>query len=227
MVAPDDRLYAAVDDPGQLIVPTYVEVPGGKYVAQYGPTVVGTTLAYDPAGDCAGSFMSYKFQPNNNCYNYSCDIASNSFAQPGRMHGYFLAGAPTGPDVVKGAQLDGLTYVGDTLESESPEVGPSDSDTGGHYVALLISPADTPNGWPGDYHWVRCDDMTNYSSWSQKDGSDQVTDFDFAGDPISDPQSSNWTVNQGPLVENNPDDVVVAYEFYAYMFVPSQGVTII
>jgi hypothetical protein len=34
-------------------------------------------------------------------------------------------------------------------------------------------------------------------------------------------------VNQGPISDENPDDLVVAYEFYAYMFVPWTKVSII
>jgi hypothetical protein len=231
MVYDDDLLHAAADDPGKLVAPTYVQVSGGKYVAQYGPTVVSTVDGYDPLNDCQGNFMSYKFQANNNCYNYSANIASNSFAQPGRMHGLFLPSPPTGPVVVEGAQMDGLTVVGE------PHMTPAGLQTyargrartvgSGHYVALLISDADSSAGWPGDYHWVRCDDPINFASWSQKDGGDQVTNFDFAGQPISNPQAANWTVNQGPLVDGNPDDVVVAYDFYAYLFVPNGAVTLI
>lgn len=223
MIAADDPFHAVASDAGSVIAPTYVEVPGGKYVPQYAPTVIGTSLAYAPATDCDGYFMSYKFQANNNCYNYSCNVASNSFAQPGRMQGYFFAGAPTGPDVVKGAELDGLVYVG-----EGPaDLAPQEGDGVAHYVALLISAPDTSLGWPGDYHWVRCDDNVSFSSWSQKDGGDQVTDFDFAGNVISDPSTANWTVNQGPLVAGNPDDIVVSYDFFAYLFVPAQGVSIV
>jgi hypothetical protein len=223
MIAADDVLHAVASDPGSVIAPTYVEVPGGKYVPQYAPTVVATTLAYAPATDCDGCFMSYKFQANNNCYNYSCDIASNSFAQPGRMHGFFLEGAPAGADVVKGAELDGLLALGD----ERADLIPLEDGAVSHYVALLISPADTSLGWPGDYHWVRCDDNVAFRSWSQKDGGDQVTNFDFAGSTIGDPSTGNWTVNQGPLVDGNPDDIVVSYDFFAYMSVPASGVSII
>jgi len=47
-----------------------ITVPAGTGtigVPQYGPTVIGGAAAgYDPAGDCQGNFMSYKFQPHNN-----------------------------------------------------------------------------------------------------------------------------------------------------------------
>lgn len=231
-IAPDDQLHQvlaegaqAASTEGVLIAPTYVTIPGVGQVPQYAPTVVGTSAAYNPSGDCDGYYMSYRYQPNNNCYAYSCNIASNSFAQPGRMHGYLYPTPPTGPGVQTGAELDGLVYVGaaksDLASFEAPGAG------GGHFVALMISPADEPNQWPGDYHWARCDDAGSFDAWSQKDGGDQVTNFDFAGNPITDPAEANWTVNQGPVSNANPDDLVVAYEFYAYMYVPPGSVSII
>jgi hypothetical protein len=91
-----------------------------------------------------------------------------------------------------------------------------------------------PSGayWPGDYHWARCDN-SEFNSWSQKDGGDQVTNFDFAGNPIVDPSIANWSVNQGPIQPDktqpgfDPNDMVVDYVFYCYMFVPDTGVNII
>ena len=225
-IAPHDQLHQVVPEGadvvavGQLIAPSYVSIPGIGQVPQYAQTIVGAGAGYDPAGDCNGAFMSARFQPNNNCYAYSCDIASNSFAQPGRMHGYAYPDPPTGPGVQAGAEKDGLTFVGSELQPDEPR------DATGHYVALLISQPDTANGWPGDYHWVRLDDPAT-SRWSQKDGGDQVTNFDFAGNAITDPSIANWTVNQGPISAQNPDDLVVSYEFYAYMFVPAGAVSII
>ena len=100
---------------------------------------------------------------------------------------------------------------------------------GGHFVALMISPAGDAN-WPGDYHWSRCDNSSgSCGSWSQKDGNDQVTNFDFAGNLITDPATANWTVNQGPIQTGSDvgDDQIVDYAFYCYMFVPDSGVNII
>lgn len=231
MIHEDDPRFAVIP-PGatalvdQQIAPSYVTVPGGTQVPQYGPTVVGSSVAYDPAGNCDGNFMSYKFQPNNNCYNYSANIASNSFAQPGRMNGYFLTFPPTGPDVVQGAELDGLQNLG-SVSKEELQAHARTQTAVGHYVALMISPGDSSVGWTGDYHWARCDSTSTFDSWSQKDGGDQVTNFDFAGNPITWPPNANWTVNQGPLVQGNPDDIVVSYAFYCFMYVPAAGVSII
>lgn len=226
MAHPDDPRLKAVLDQAHVIAPQSVPVVDkatGKtvYVQKYGPTVAnaGPTV-YAPAADVSGFFMSFRFQPNNNCYNYSCDIATNSFAQPGRAHGDFLSFPPTGPAVVQGAQADGLTWLG----TGYPDAATLASSTG-HPVALLISQADTSLGWPGDYHWVRYDQQTK--AWSQKDGGDQVTNFDFAGFPITDPATANWTVNQGPTDQSAGGDVVATYDFYGYLFVPRGGVSIL
>lgn len=136
------------------IAPTYVTVPVGPKVPQYSPTVIGSSTNYDPQGNCEGNFMSYKFQVNNNCYNYSTNVATNSFAQPGRMTGKEYTSPPTGKGVVAGASSDGLIDIGTTITAADIT-----KHTDGHFVALLISEADDPVGWGGDYHWVRCDSI--------------------------------------------------------------------
>ena len=225
IVPPDSNthLLKEVAPKGHMIPPHYVYIEGVGYIPQYAPTVYGTSAAYDPPNDCDGYFMSSKYQPNNNCYAYGCVIASNSFPQPGRKNGYLLPTDFTGTDVANGAKLDGLQMAGKTLDEVRDY---AKTHTDGHFVALLISPADPAIGWTGDYHWVRCDDLAT-SMWSQKDGSDQVTDFDFAGNPITDPATANWTVNQGSSGGKIPIETLVSYAFFTYMFVPSNGVGII
>lgn len=265
MIAPDDDRHqpttaATPDGPPDehYLAPTTVNVnitvPAGTGiigVPQYSPTVKGGVAAgYDPAGDCDGNFMSYKFQPNNNCYAYGCNITTNTFPQPGRQSGYQLTAADFQPpvDVDQLGQLvssyaekDGLQFVGKTwAELKAFQTNMQQGTIGtvvieampGHFVALMVSPAGDAN-WPGDYHWARCDDSNGAcNSWSQKDGNDQVTNFDFAGHPITDPSTANWTVNQGPISgpQGTPDlgdDQVVEYVFHCFMYVPETGVNII
>ena len=232
-VAPEEHPVAPTTVSVTITNPPPKRVVG---VPQYGPTVVGGTDGYNPAGDCNGNFMSYKFQPNNNCYAYGCNITPNTFPQPGRASGTLItASTLNGPAIRSFAEQDGLQYVGTTMADitafAEKQIAANDALLG-HFVALLISPAGDAN-WPGDYHWARCDDNVNFSSWSQKDGNDQVTDFDFAGNPITDPSVANWTVNQGPVQPDktqpnyNPNDLIVDYAFYCYMFVPDTGVSII
>ena len=225
MVPEGDSRFQPQADRAELISPIQVPIPGGLFVPQYAPTVVGANNVYDPAGDCNGSFMSSKFQANNNCYNYACDVATNSFAQPGRKHGELLHGGQlSGERVSANAQKDGLIEISRfpmtrfEMEAKQSELPP------GHFVSLLISDSQEDLGWPGDYHWVRCDQD---GTWSQKDGTDQITNFDYAGHPITDPSKANWTVNEGPLSKDNPADVVIDYKFYNIMYVPDGGVDII
>jgi hypothetical protein len=218
---------------GNEIAPTIVTVTitdGGSShtigIPQYAPTVVGSASGYDPAGDCNGSFMSAKFQPNNNCYAYACDIATNTYPQPGRAHGSLIP-AMNGPAVQALAEKDGLVYAGKTIADVTADAaGRARLGQTGHYVALMVSPSS--GSWPGDYHWARCDDRVNFASWSQKDGMDQVTNFDFAGNAIADPSAANWTVNQGPAnPPQDQSDLFVSYAFHCFMFVPASGVAII
>ncbi len=231
--APDEHYLAPTTVQVTITNPAPAHVIG---VPQYSPTVYGLTTGYDPAGDCGGNFMSSRFQPNNNCYAYGCNITPNSFPQPGRASGNQITAATlNGPSVSAFAQKDGLLFAGTTM-AELRQFAQTRiaalKELKGHFVALMISPAGDAN-WPGDYHWARCDDNVNFNSWSQKDGSDQVTNFDFAGQPITDPATANWTVNQGPVQPDKSqpgydvNDLLVDYEFYCYMLVPDSGVNIL
>ncbi len=205
--------------PSIIIAPYYVLVPIGPNVPQYSPTIIGKSTEYNPSENCDGNFMSYKFQPNNNCYNYATNVATNSFAQPGRMTGEPLSSGYTAQDVVDAAVSDGLRYVGTTRKALDDYAKNAES---GHFVALMISTPDSSVFWKGDYHWARLDDLKT-NSWSQKDGGDQVTNFDFAGNLIKDPSTANWTVNQGLMIQGDPSDIFVSYDFFTYMFVPYSG----
>lgn len=236
---PDEHYLAPTTVMVKLIVPPDKGTIG---VPQYSPTVYGGIAgAYNPAGDCKGNFMSYKFQPNNNCYAYGSNIATNTYPQPGRRSGYLITGDDyrqpfdaLGELVSSYAGKDGLVFVGKTM-AEVLQFKAGSQRLNGHFVALMVSPAGDAN-WPGDYHWARCDNSAGgCDSWSQKDGKDQVTNFDFAGNPITDPSTANWTVNQGPCepsprqprpLRQGPDHVV-EYGFYCFMFVPGSGVNII
>lgn len=235
-VEPNSLLHAAkVEAPDGALIPpiwAFTQWPEYSPVPQYAPTVKGVFAGYSPAGDCNGYYMSDKYQPNNNCYAYATLICSNTFPQPGRnSKGSIPWNEGFTAEIVKNnAILDGLTYVGASIADIQNHAA---QGIAGHYVALMFSDPEPniggdPNAnWPGDYHWARCDDNITFTSWSQKDGSDQVTNFDFAGRPISDPATANWRVNQGPIGKNDSNEYLVTYDFYCYMFVPTNGVNII
>mmetsp|Transcript_32050 Transcript_32050/g.51468 ORF Transcript_32050/g.51468 Transcript_32050/m.51468 type:complete len:263 (-) Transcript_32050:36-824(-) len=194
---------------------------GQVMVPYFGPTDKGALpTKYDPSGDCGGDFMSYKFQPNNNCYNYGVDIATNSFAQPGRAKGFLLHLPLTGQQVVEAAELDGLKDLGAEYPNDKQLYSKD-----GHCVALVIAQP-YRRLFVGDYHWVRFDQENK--CWSQKDGTDQVTNFDFAGNKIEDPRKANWTVNGGSFRVSSTEiiDIVWDYDFHSFMFVPKDTVNI-
>jgi hypothetical protein len=169
--------------------------------------------------------MSYKFQPHNNCYAYGCDIATNTFPQPGRVNGVLFNSTNfTGDNVQAAAEKDGLITISkDAIDpAKLAEMKPSLPP--GHFVALLFSKPDEAHQWPGDYHWCRQDQD---GTWSQKDGGDAVTNFDFAGNKITNPAKANWVVNQGPISNQDPTDFVAGYDFQAYMYVPDGKVNIV
>jgi hypothetical protein len=215
----------------RIAAPSSVQLPGGKHVAQWAPTVRNPVAGFHPNSDCDGNFTAAKHQPNNNCYNYACNIASNSFAVPGRLHGanyYDTSGKLTQQNVIAAAQADGLKLIGNVTVSLADAValaGPAHSDTG-HLVCLLISDPIPKIGWDGDFHFVRSD-YPEGNSWSQKSGTDQIADFDFAGEPISDPSAACWVVNQGPAHLGGSTAFLSRYFFAAWMFVSVKDVQII
>ena len=114
-------------------------------------------------------------QSNNNCYNYGCDIQTNTYAQPGRAHGILL-NWPADMNctaVTGGAQADGLVPV-----NCDSGCGCSECQ---HQVALVISP-----GW--DYHWYRKD---RDGKWSHKMGGTPATNLDNSGNVITDPRTAD------------------------------------
>jgi hypothetical protein len=119
----------------------------------------------------------YGHQSKNNCYNYACNKATDSFAQPGYASGSWpnpMACAP----VSAGAMADGLVVRADG----SPASGGCCQT-----VALVVAP-----GY--DYHWYRLDDN---GWWSHKPGGTAARNVDAAFNPISDPQ----TAARGPYTE--------------------------
>jgi hypothetical protein len=232
LAAADSRINYILGEqaPGSVIAPNYAKTAWGQ-VPQYAATIRGGggEMTYDPGKDCQGYFASGKYQPNNNCYAYACDIATNTFPQPGRQSGGTQFSVSFNAQVVQqNAVKDGLVQAG--LDLEELRKFRAQNQKPGHFVALLFSAPDASIGWPGDYHWVRCDDQNSLDYWSQKDGPDQVTNFDFAGNRIRDPAKASWTVNQGPSSDPNAggnDEVFTSYKFVSYMYVPDEFVNII
>lgn len=112
-------------------------------------------------------------QRGNNCYNYSNNTRTDSFAQPGRASGHMYQSI-TCSEVTYGAVSDGLEQT--TATSTSP--------LGKTKIALVIAP-----GY--DYHWYRQD---SDGKWSHKPGGTKATNLDNAAKIITNPE----TANRGP-----------------------------
>jgi len=128
--------------------------------------------------DCQGLCTMPFYQPerwndfttvraNNNCYNYSNDEVTMTFAQPGRACGAQY-GELTCPAVLMAALCDGLVALPDP-QGACP--------AGMHRVHLVVKPG-------FDYHWYRQDDD---GLWSHKPGGTAATDLDNSGELITDP----------------------------------------
>ena len=120
-------------------------------------------------------------QFNNNCYNYACNMQTNTFAQPGRATGHEYTSIDC-TSVGQGAQSDGL--VGTNCD-EGCGCGKCC-----HLVALVIAPG------PGfqDFHWYRRDRDGN---WSHKPGVSPARNVDNSGNTITDPR----TADRGPYTQ--------------------------
>jgi len=129
---------------------------------------------YDPKNDANGCFVTA--QTMNNCYNYGCDVATNTFAQPGRGTGHKWE-ANTCDAMREAATRDGLVWTGTTLPTHQPAVG--------HNVALLI--------WPDtNFHWIRMDSVPA-GYWSHKAGQTPVRNTDNNGQKITDPSKADFS----------------------------------
>lgn len=107
----------------------------------------------------------------NNCYNYTNNKATNTFAQPGRASGA-QAWWMDCSQVRQAAIADGLIplndYPSNILEWRSG-------------AALVVAPG-------RDYHWYR---LNEDGTWSHKPGQTAATNRDNSGNIITDPRTAN------------------------------------
>jgi len=113
-------------------------------------------------------------QGNNNCYNYSNNTRTDTFAQPGQA-----AGSPWTalqcPQVRTAALADGLDAL--PASGQCPTNACKKVDK----LALVV--------WPGgDYHWYRQD---KNGMWTHKPGGTQATNLDNSGNPIANPETAD------------------------------------
>ena len=141
-----------------------------------GPAVAATFTVLSNASYSTPAYAptywndSGTIQFNNNCYNYSNNRRTDTYAQPGRASGNIYSNI-TATEVSAGAVSDGL----------EPTTASATSSTGKTLSALVI--------WPGyDYHWYRRD---SNGAWSHKPGGTQATNLDNSGNIITNPETAN------------------------------------
>lgn len=118
-------------------------------------------------------------QFNNNCYNYSTNYRSDTFAQPGRAEGIIITNATCVCAFVKPAAMADSLIDAPNANNRCPAEG--------HLVALVMAPG-------FDFHWYR---KGPDGMWSHKVGPAPVTNLDNSGQPITDPR----TANRGPYID--------------------------
>ena len=173
----DDTLYATSCCSGRA-------VPGSTRClnpADYGTTWTTCIQTCDSAApSCAVPPFAPAFwndngtvQYNNNCYNYSTNTRTNTFAQPGRASGAWCSSGScmVASTIAQYTANDGLT----------PSSAAAACPGGQAKVALVI--------WPNyDYHFYRRDSS---GWWSHKPGSTPARNVDNSGQLISNPETAD------------------------------------
>lgn len=118
-------------------------------------------------------------QDKNNCYNYGCNIVTNTFARPGRQSGAPVTRPLSCPQVTAAAINDGLTAT--TLAAGCPCVGT------GADCCFLVALAIDPTPGDSDFHWYRRD---RDGTWSQKHGDAPATNKGDDGNPLVNPENA-------------------------------------
>lgn len=112
----------------------------------------------------------------NNCYNYACDIQTDTMAQPGKASGNNFSNVNC-KEIHNSVISDGLAWIGSQYHIIKCK----------QKVALVIAPSKKQL----DFHWFRQDDN---GKWSHKPGKTAVTNLDNSGNEITDPE----TADRGP-----------------------------
>jgi hypothetical protein len=148
-------------------------------------------------------------QPHNNCYNYACDMMTDTFAQPGEAHG---ASVPY-PTTVTCVNIDAAAKA-DALATTNEKACAGCR----HVVALVIAPPNPADpAYQNDYHWYRKDAG---GAWSNKPGGGKATDRDASGNPISSPETADRKYVIGP-------DYILDYSVFCGYYCVDKAVVVI
>jgi hypothetical protein len=113
---------------------------------------------------------SIQIRSNNNCYNYSNNKRTDTFAQPGRAAGATWTVLECN-NVRTAAVADGLVAV----------AGPNNCPKKECTLALVVDPGT-------DYHWYRRDQN---GMWTHKPGGTPATNLDNSSNPIPNPETAD------------------------------------
>ena len=126
---------------------------------------------YDP-GYWNDGYGPNTIQDHNNCYNYSNNKRTDTFAQPGRAAGISMSWDDMHCDrVFNAAKADGI------LPLPPSGICPCNKDK----IALVVAPDE-------DYHWYRLD---SGGKWSHKPGHTEATNLDNSHHTISSPETAD------------------------------------
>jgi hypothetical protein len=136
-----------------------------------------STPSYTPAFWNDGGTVQW----GNNCSNYSNNVRTDTFAQPGRASGHTLTWS----------DLADCTVTASYAAADGIDPWPASGDCPGDWLfshhtklALVVAP-----NW--DYHWYRLDAN---GMWTHKPGGTEATNLDNSDQPITNPE----TADRGP-----------------------------
>jgi hypothetical protein len=115
-------------------------------------------------------------QFNNNCYNYSTNYRTDTFAQPGQAAGQMYTALTC-------AAVHTAALADDVLDTKLANRCPPE----GHLMALVVAPG-------FDFHWYR---KGRDGHWTHKPGGTAATNVDNSGRIITDPR----TADRGPYTD--------------------------
>lgn len=178
-----DGPFSALDVGDESFMDTVVGIRGATVGLIRRPWVIDPRLILFPRPCPCGPLYEPAWwnvparQPVNNCYNYSANYRTDTFAQPGQAAGA-MYGSLSCAAVKPAAVADELI--------DSPSANNA-CPTEGHLVALVVAP-----GY--DYHWYR---KGRDGWWTHKPGRTAVTNLDNAGKKILDPRNAD----RGPYTD--------------------------
>jgi len=169
-------------------------VTSGQENAVAAAAAAACTLAYTSWNDF--SFWNGSRQPNNNCYCFAANYASNvRYSRPGRQGGNPLPGGPTYADRPSPAQFRA------SMRADGWTTGCYGSSL--RVVGLLGKLSDDLGNNTWDYHFYRKSlNGAGDSRWGHKSGAGAATNRDYSGNYITTVPSADRSRTVGGITYN-------------------------